>query len=884
MIRRSSAGRRPGRAAVGTSPATCGILLACALACARTSAAPPPPAPATLEPARGYFGTDTPVVLRGEGFTPQVVQHLAGGGLDVETNFRVDLGTTELRDVRWMDSRTIAATVPGSLPAGTYPVFVEGPFGRGTAADVFQVLDGPPASLSASAAAPQRARVGEEFLVPQTVSNGGGMAALRVAAAAATASGPAATIQTPPEAADIPAGGSHDFSWRVVATGTGQLQLELPVAGIDEVDGRVLSVGTSALITIDSPAHLVATAQPVMSPAPMGALVQLAIEVFNDGGSDALGVQFAPLTGSSKAQVISAPGPQDVPAGAARTFVWTIQGISSGAATLATSGAGADAGDGSSVGTGPVQWASIVFQISAPLGATLSVLSPVLVGETFTVTLTVTNGSPNTAAGMQPGIAIYGSAADGLSRQSTPQATDIAPGQTVSYTWTYTCTSLGTLQIIAGAWGADATTGAWLYAQASGNTRVGNAGLVSPDPFADGTSFSYVFAYSNRVYLGPSKDGTRAVRMNPDGTGLETVQLAFVTDTGPVGVLNGVSPTPAAFPSLGYNGCTPNSLQCGPDNEDGRGLFHSFTSGGTERLFAGSARSGTQIRHSYITSDTSAAPSFPYIRTNLGGGMRGVTAAAALGSTLYVGVANGGGAGAPAVLPIADPFDSAHVGTAAFPSQLVSTVGAALVDSMAGFSGTLYAANAGGCGMYDGLLWLSCKPSDAAWTGSPALTPVTTTKTWDLAPSDKAVPQMAVFNGRLYLARNTTSGPQLWGCTPLLGFPCSPASWSLIAPNGSGNAQLTQFDDSSLMTISLLVATSQHLYVGYDGAGGIKLYRSTAFTPTVRGDFGSWITQGFGNGVTQILDGRALTFAGVDFLYLAARAGTGPVQVYRAAR
>ncbi|MGZ6126507.1 MAG: hypothetical protein ACXWLR_16175, partial [Myxococcales bacterium] len=315
-----------------------------------------------------------------------------------------------------------------------------------------------------------------------------------------------------------------------------------------------------------------------------------------------------------------------------------------------------------------------------------------------------------------------------------------------------------------------------------------------------------------------------------------------------------------------------------------RGLFQSFSSGGVEWLFAGPARTGTQIRHSYVTSDTSAAPSFPYIRTNLGGGMRGVTAAAALGSTLYVGVANGGGSAVPGILPIAAPFDSAHVGTAVFPTALVSTAGAALVDSMAGFNGALYAANAGGCAMYDGLFWLSCRPSDPAWTGSPALAPVTTGRTYDLAPADKAVPQMAVFNGRLYLARNTTSGPQLWVCTPLLGFPCSAGSWSLVAPNGSGNPQLTQFDDASVQTVSLLVATSQHLYVGFDNAAGIKLFRSAVSAPATGADFRSWVTQGFGNGVTQILDGKALAFAGRDYLYIAARTPTGPVQVYRASR
>src|SRR5207248_8333903 len=173
------------------------------------------------------------------------------------------------------------------------------------------------------------------------------------------------------------------------------------------------------------------------------------------------------------------------------------------------------------------------------------------------------------------------------------------------------------------------------------------------------------------------------------------------------------------------------------------------------------------------------------------------------------------------------------------PGPLLSTVGTSLIDSRATFNGGIYGANAGGCGRYDGSSWTSCKPS--AWT----LSPVTTSKKSDFVPADKAVPAMVAFGGRLYAARNITSGPQLWVCAPPAGQPCTSADWTQVAPNSTGSPPLSQFDDSTLGTVSLLVATSQHLYVGYDSAGGIALFRSTVPSPAARTDFPRWATTGF---------------------------------------
>ena len=830
--------------------------------------------PAAVDPPGSYFGQPTLVRLRGAGFTLGAVQQLGGGGnIALEQTFRAFLGTAQLQNVRWVDLNTLLAIVPGSVPPGSYGLSVEGPYGSGsTAGGVFRVVDAVPASLSASAVAPAGVHVGVQLTVSQTIANTGGMTALGVAAGRPQKSGPPATVQAPVGATDIPAGGSAIFTWRVVASATGTLQLTLPVAGIDEVDHRTLRAQSTVAVSIVSPAHLVATAQPVSSPQAVGLPIQLSLDVLNDGGSDALGVLPAALAGTTNVSVLAAPVAQDVPAGATRSFRWTIKGTAPGTATLGNSGGGTDAIDGSSVAFAPVQWNPISFVTEAALDATLTVPPGVLPGETLTVAFAVTNPTGVGALAVQPSLVLSGTAAASMVLVSAPTASDIPAGQTVTFTWTYTAGSPGALQLDASASGRDASSGAQVSVSRTATTQVSDAAPLAQDPFADGTGFSYVFAYSGRVYLGPSGDGTRAVRMQPNGTGVETVQLAFQPDSGKN--QNQASPPPAGFPSLGYVGCTPDSLQCGPDNEDGRALYTAFSSGGTEWLFGAGNRQTSVIKHAYFTTDTSTAPSFSYTPLNVGGGMRGASSAAAAGTTLYVGIVNGGGSGVPAILPIPQPFTNA--GNAVFPSQLINTNGTALVDSMVGLSGVLYAANAGGCVRYDGTTWSACTPSATQW----ALTPVTTAKSSDFFPADKAVPQMAVFGGKLYMARNTTSGPQLWMCNTAA---CAPADWALAAANGTGNTNLSQFGDTTLNTVSLLVATSQHLYVGYDASSGAVLYRSTTASPSLAADFARWAPAGLGAGMTQIVDGQGLSLAGNDYLYVAAHAPSGAVQVYRVA-
>ncbi|HZX94419.1 MAG TPA: hypothetical protein VFE90_07870 [Myxococcales bacterium] len=701
-------------------------LLACAAACARISAPPPPPAPASVDPAAKYVGARTTVLLHGDAFYPSAVQHLgSGGSLSVDAEFRAFLGATELADVRWVDARTLSATVPGDLAAGTYGVSVEGPFGEGARAAAFRAVDALPASLSALASAPTRVVVGEDFTVDQVVSNTGQMAALDVCAGDPTQTGTAGVVQRPSEDVALDGGSSLHLVWRVHATDTGTLHLGLPVSGADEVDGRALSASSG--VTVE------------------------------------------------------------------------------------------------------------VVAVGAVLSATLQAPPAVPIGDSFTVTLAVTNVGLAGAHGVQPTIALTGGA--GVQLLSTPTASWIGAGQTVAFAWRYLATAGGGLQIASTAAGADDVTGAPVTDSAGASTLIAQAAPIAQDPFGDGAAFSYVFAYAGKVYLGPSADGRSAVRMNPDGTAPEPVSFTFPADPG-----NNDSAFAGPWHTLGFPGCTPDQDSCGPDNEDGRGMFQSVVLGGTEQLFATGARSpvsSSKLRHVYLSSDTAAASLFAPTTLALQGGLRGVTSVAGLGNALFVGFAAN-----PTPKPVIFSFTGGAQSVE--PSTLgVASSGTTLIDSMAAFGGSLYAANATGCSRRAALGgWTSCTPP--GWS---AQTSITTTKTSDFLPADRAVPGLVQFNGRLYLARNTAAGPQLWSFDGSV--------WQAVSSPGTG-------------PISLLIATSAHLYVGYDGAAGVLLFRSNSGTPATAADFDAWDGVGLGVGATRILDGKAIAFGGTESLYLAA--------------
>ena len=97
-------------------------------------------------------------------------------------------------------------------------------------------------------------------------------------------------------------------------------------------------------------------------------------------------------------------------------------------------------------------------------------------------------------------------------------------------------------------------------------------------------------------------------------------------------------------------------------------------------------------------------------------------------------------------------------------------------------------------------------------------------------------------------------------------------------------AQLTQFDDPANTSITLLVATQNRLFVGFDSPRGVLVMRSKGTAPpAVRSDFEQVGAAGLGVSATRIFDAKYLPFGGVDSVYATVGDGTFPVRLVRLA-
>ena len=388
------------------------------------------------------------------------------------------------------------------------------------------------------------------------------------------------------------------------------------------------------------------------------------------------------------------------------------------------------------------------------------------------------------------------------------------------------------------------------------------------DPFGDGTSFSFVFSYAGRIWLGPKSHGTGAVHFAYDGTDPVAVDFSFFRDqTGNDHRNNAIPP----YESIGFGGCIEDSQECGPDNEDGRGVFGAGQIDGQEWLWVAGARSSGDLDYVYLTQDTDAVLDFSFLDLSdrLGGGTEGVSSAHAFGDRLFIGFPDSGGSrpylmlvsqppAAPGLDPVTNgggPCDPAIHDVCDLEGQdfpgLGSVASPGMIDSISDFNDRLYLANNGGIVRsttnapldiddYPGH-WIPARPNDIAYQSCNG---IETPKTADLEPADKAFPAMAAFGGRLFVIRNTDCGPQLFACAPATvagplpwtAEDCDPGDWQLVAPDASGLT--TTFDNPGNTHLTLLLATANHLYIGFDNlADGLVILRTANPAAAIEADF-----------------------------------------------
>ena len=453
--------------------------------------------------------------------------------------------------------------------------------------------------------------------------------------------------------------------------------------------------------------------------------------------------------------------------------------------------------------------------------------------------------------------------------------------------------------------------------------------VVVDDPLGDSSSFAFVFSYSGQVWVGPRSDGTGVVHMSPTGGTITGSDFSFLRDfTGNVHQNTSTDP----YPSIGWTGCTPNTSECGPDNEDGRGLFWSGVMGGYEWLIAAGARLGGDMNYVYMTQDTGSVLEFFYMDLSvlLGSQTFGISSAHVFSDRLYLGFPDDSGSRPYFISVLTTPttpgldavgnggstcdpllHDSCDLRAKDMPGIGKSSANS-IIDVIWDFNNRLYIANNGGIvrSTVDQPLGYSSFPGHWEFvtptnTDYSSLTSITTSKTSDLEPADKAVPSMASFGGKLFFARNTDDGPQLWSCMPgVVSGPlpatasdCDPGDWQLIAPNTVGDVLLSQFNNANNTHISALVASPTHLYVAFDNmVDGVVLFRTNSSSALSAADFegeggcaanlhpssceGLW-ANGFGDALnSRVFSSIVFSDGGDDYLYVVVGDGTDAVKLF----
>ncbi|EMN40261.1 lipoprotein adhesin LigB [Leptospira interrogans] len=171
-------------------------------------------------------------------------------------------------------------------------------------------------------------------------------------------------------------------------------------------------------------------------------------------------------------------------------------------------------------------------------------------------------------------------------------------------------------------------------------------GPIVSDPFGDGSDFGFLVDYNNQIYLGPNVKGNQAARFNYDGTFPESIFFSFTQDinaTNRASSRDGGIPVPN-YVTIGHTGCTLNSADittgCGPDNEDGRGVFATGSLDKKSHIFIAGSKPKS-FNYLYYSSDTDTNLNFKYISMGKITGLAtaGTSSIAVLDDRIHVGFA-----------------------------------------------------------------------------------------------------------------------------------------------------------------------------------------------------------------------------------------------------
>jgi hypothetical protein len=291
---------------------------------------------------------------------------------------------------------------------------------------------------------PATVSVSQTVTAVLTVTNTGGNAAIGAVPGLVNASTASLSLVSSPGGGPftIPAGGSVSFTWVWVATGPGSVSLSLSVSGLDAVSGAPAFAWGSAAGLVQAPAALAASLALSATGVFNGETGWVTLTVSNTGEATAAGVAppATPLAGGTAVTITAAPPPGavSIPGGTSVSWTWSWASVSPGVVTFGATVTGTDANAGVPIRASDGPWTVRVEGRGLTIG--LVSVSPAEAGLDAAVVLraTVVNVGTVPEAGVRPRPpAVSGDGRVALVSGPAPSATDLAPGASVTFVWTY---------------------------------------------------------------------------------------------------------------------------------------------------------------------------------------------------------------------------------------------------------------------------------------------------------------------------------------------------------------------------------------------------------------------------------------------------------------
>jgi len=364
---------------------------------------------------------------------------------------------------------------------------------------------------------------GAAYLAPSlsvtALADGLGTPAVTTSAWAASAAGPW-TPGEPPTGSP----GPLVLRWtidRIAPDRSGQLSFAATASSTMPA-GSVLANRAVAAMAFSTTAYLTETVTTAVFPSgaisaaaasatvvSVGEWITVTLTITNTGGSDLLGLTPSLLVGPGSTLVVPVTGPVPagpltLPAAAATTFVWTWSAAGSGLATFTPSATAATCGGGAGLST--ALSVSTTIQTPALLAAGLSLQpSTACPGDPVLVLLTVTNTGQSTARGVAAGVPLLTGTGGiaGLTGPTPGFPADLAGGSTMTFTWTCTAASSGSVIATMTVTGADGN-GGWPLAASVVSASLDihatgalAAALAVPSPLSTGQWFAVTLTVTN---------------------------------------------------------------------------------------------------------------------------------------------------------------------------------------------------------------------------------------------------------------------------------------------------------------------------------------------------------------------------------------------------